>query len=400
MSKNLHLTHIEDSIFYGGIDGTKKAIDTLYSVRDIISGKQSHFNVTVKWDGAPALFAGSHPAIANGKFFVAKKSIFNKNPKVYTSNAEIEADTSGDLAVKLKASLQYLSKLNINGIIQGDLMFTESDKQVKEINGQKYILFQPNTVVYGAPFESELGQRIHKSRFGIVFHTRYEGDSLENMKAYFDVDVNHLTETDDVWFQDAQLNKCTAYSLFSHEENKLFVSALTSSKALLDQIDQRVIAHLFADRNITQMFETYNNKLVREGKTISNANLHVKGLIEFIQSKFQVEIDKRKTAKGKERQQEKLDQIMQLFCAENIKYIESIFKVQKNIVKAKLRIIRKLEAFAIFDTFVQTKVGYKVTGEEGYVVIDTSQNSAYKLVDRMEFSSKNFNPDIIKGWQR
>ena len=50
---------------------------------------RSSVNMTVKWDGAP-IFAGIDPS--DGKFFVAKKSVFNVNPKLYKTNAEIDAD--------------------------------------------------------------------------------------------------------------------------------------------------------------------------------------------------------------------------------------------------------------------------------------------------------------------
>jgi hypothetical protein len=50
----------------------------------------SKITATVKWDGAPAIFAGIDPR--DGKFFVAKKGIFNKEPKVYKTKAEIDAE--------------------------------------------------------------------------------------------------------------------------------------------------------------------------------------------------------------------------------------------------------------------------------------------------------------------
>ena len=103
--KNTHMTHIEDKVVYGGVKGTRDAIMALRSLRDMLGGVHDG-NVSVKWDGAPAVFAGIDPS--DGRFFVAKKGIFNKSPKVYKSNADIDADTSGDLNAKLKLALQYL----------------------------------------------------------------------------------------------------------------------------------------------------------------------------------------------------------------------------------------------------------------------------------------------------
>jgi len=108
--KNTHMTHLEDKVLYGGVNGTRQAIFALRDMRDMLSGKKEG-NVSVKWDGAPAIFAGTDPR--DGQFFVAKKGIFNKNPKVYKTPAEVDADTSGDLAAKLKDALKYLPALGI-----------------------------------------------------------------------------------------------------------------------------------------------------------------------------------------------------------------------------------------------------------------------------------------------
>ena len=78
--KNLHLEHIEDEIINHGVDGGRAAINFLRSLRDMLSGSaRSSVSMTVKWDGAPAIFTGIDPS--DGQFFVAKKSVFNVNPK-------------------------------------------------------------------------------------------------------------------------------------------------------------------------------------------------------------------------------------------------------------------------------------------------------------------------------
>ena len=76
-----------------------------------------------------------------------------------------------------------------------------------------------------------------------------------------------------------------------------------------------------------------------------------------------------------------------------------MFDLMNAIVDAKLIIIRKLDELKRMKTFVLTKNGFKVTGQEGFVAINDS-GGAVKLVDRLEFSYNNFSPDTIKGWQR
>ena len=146
--KNTHMTHIEDKVLYGGVDGTRQAILALRSLRDMLGGVKDG-NVSVKWDGAPAIFCGTDPR--DGKFFVAKKGIFNATPKVYKNNADIDADTDGDLNLKLKNALKYLPDLGIKGVIQGDFLFDTSDIKTKKIKGKAYVTFHPNTIVYAVP---------------------------------------------------------------------------------------------------------------------------------------------------------------------------------------------------------------------------------------------------------
>ena len=119
------MEHVEDLVFNEGVAGARKAINFLRDLRDMLAGhSKTKITATVKWDGAPAVFVGIDPR--DGKFFVAKKGVFNKNPKVYKTDAEIDADTSGDLATKLKIALKEFSKLGIkSGVYQGDLMFTQ-----------------------------------------------------------------------------------------------------------------------------------------------------------------------------------------------------------------------------------------------------------------------------------
>ena len=74
--------------------------------------------------------------------------------------------------------------------------------------------------------------------------------------------------------------------------------------------------------------------------------------------------------------------------------------MQKLIVLAKLKLINSLNKLSKTKTFVKTKTGYKVTGEEGYVAIDKLGGDAVKIVDRMEFSYNNFSPDTLKGWDK
>ena len=84
--KNTHLEHLEDDIINRCSKGGVNAINFLNSVRNMLAGNiGGKLNMSVKWDGAPAVFCGTNPE--NGKFFVGTKSVFNKTPKInYTPN--------------------------------------------------------------------------------------------------------------------------------------------------------------------------------------------------------------------------------------------------------------------------------------------------------------------------
>lgn len=391
--KNTHMTHVEDRVIYGGVDGTRQAIFALRELRDMLGG-QHEGRVSVKWDGAPAVFCGIDPR--DGEFFVAKKGIFNKNPKVYKTDAEIDEDTSGDLADKLKDALKYLPELGIQGIIQGDFLFGQGDLKTDTIDGQKYVTFHPNTIVYAIP--EDQAQDVKRAKIGIVWHTTYTGSDFESLKASYGVDVSKFRDSKNVWSQDAMLRDMTKATLSSRETDKVNEHLSTAGK-LFNKIAGTTLRELENNPQLAQLIEQYNNTHVRKGQMIGNSRRHVQGLIKWIEDKYQKEIDKRKTERGRSAQQKKLDEILSFFSPKNKRSLESLFELQREIVFAKLILINKLDKLKDIDTFVKTRNGYKVTGEEGYVAIDKLGGDAVKLVDRMEFSYNNFSPDVLKGWE-
>ena len=394
--KNTHMTHIEDKVLYGGVNGTRQAINALRDMRDMLGGKKAG-NVSVKWDGAPAIFCGQDPS--DGKFFVAKKGVFAKNPKVYKTSEEVDADpkNKGDLGAKLKDALKYLPDLGIKGVIQGDFLFSKKDLSKKKFDGVSYITFHPNTIIYAVP--EDQATAIKKAKIGIVWHTTYTGKDFESMKASYGVDVSKFRKSSNVWSQDAMLRD-TQQATMTKKETEEVTKILSKCGVLFNRVSGTTLRQLEANQELARLIEQYNNTFVRAGQVIGNTNTHVRGLLKWINQKFQKEIDKRKSDKGKATQQKKLDDILEFFSDGNKKSLVQMFELQKNIVLAKLILINKLDRLKKIDTFVQTKDGYKTTGEEGYVAIDTLGGDAVKLVDRMEFSYNNFSPDVVKGWDK
>lgn len=392
--KNTHMTHIEDKVLYGGVDGTRQAIFALRDMRDMLSGKKEG-RVSVKWDGAPAIFAGIDPR--DGKFFVAKKGIFNKDPKVYKTAEEVDADTSGDLATKLKDALQYLPELGIKGVIQGDFLFGRGDLTTKKIEGQSYVTFHPNTIVYAIP--TKMAGDIKLAKIGIVWHTTYTGNSFETMRASYGVDVSSLKKTANVWSQDALLRDVRSATM-TKRETETVNEYLSQIGTLFNGISGTTLRTLEANQDLAQLIEQFNNTYVRAGSQIGNSRAHTTKLIRWIKNKYQAQINQRKSVRGKATQKAKLDKILEFFSEDNKENLIRIFDLQKLIVIVKLKLINKLNRLSNLETFVKTRKGFKVTGQEGYVAIDTLGGDAVKLVDRMEFSYNNFSPDILKGWDK
>jgi len=394
--KNTHMTHIEDKVLYGGVDGTRQAILALRSLRDMVAGVKDG-NVSVKWDGAPAVFCGNDPR--DGKFFVAKKGIFNATPKVYKTDADVDADTSGDLSTKLKAALKYLPELGIKGVVQGDFLFDSSDVKTKKIKGKPYVTFHPNTIVYAIPAGTEAAKKVRAAKIGIVWHTTYTGNSFETMKASYGVNTSKFRDTKNVWSQDAMLRDMTQFTMTKKDTEEVNAH-LSNAGRIFNKISGSTLRTIEANQDLAQTIETFNNTFVRKGQVIGNTKAHVEKLIRYIQQKFQKEIDKRKSEKGKTAQQKKLDDVLQFFSPQNKISLQMMFDLQKSIVLAKLKIINILNRLNGAQTFLKTRDGYKVTGQEGYVAIDKLGGDAVKIVDRMEFSYANFSPEIIKGWDK
>lgn len=156
MALNTHLEHIEDDILNRGSEGGFNAILFLKELGNMLMQPQSNIKVTTKFDGAPAIICGKDPV--SQRFFVGTKSVFAKTaPKVIYSEADADRMYEGQLAQKLKDAYKYLSQLPIQGVLQGDLLYTD-DKDTRLVNGEQSIVFQPNTIVYAVPTNSEIGR--------------------------------------------------------------------------------------------------------------------------------------------------------------------------------------------------------------------------------------------------
>ena len=393
--KNLHLEHLEDEILNNGITGTRKAINFLQALRDMLAGNaKSGVNVTVKWDGAPAVFAGINPE--NNQFFVGTKSVFNKNAKINYTPEDVDRNHPiGDLNNKLKVALTHLSKLGITDVLQGDLLYTQDDLTEQVIDGKKYITFQPNTIVYAVPKKD--ASQILSSKMGIVWHTTYSGDTMEGMSATLSVNMRKLKKTTDVWYSDATYKDTSGTANFNKEETKNITKILSNAGKIFHKLNPKILQKIVEDEKILILVKTFNNTKVKEGQKITNTLRHARELGEYVEEKYQKEIDKLKRPQSKETKTKEMREFVGFF-KKHLKDISNIFEMQNLLIFAKDKIISKLEkAKGAMDTFIRTDDGYRITQPEGFVAVD-KVGKAVKLVNRLEFSRANFT--AAKKWDK
>jgi len=391
--KNTHLEHLEDEIINNGSKGARTSIEFLKSIKKMLQGGKGGSNVSVKWDGAPAIFAGTNPE--NGRFFVGTKSIFNATPKINYTVSDISRNHGGALANKLVVALKYLPKLGIRGVLQGDLLFTSDDKKGAVVNGEKSIVFTPNTITYAVPVAStSMYNRIRSAKIGIIFHTSYSGKTMKGLKASFGASVGGLRQNSNVFFDDARYKQAEDPGLSKGEEKRfnaiirMAEGSIYKAGAFIDKIkkDQGPLS-------LGVQLKTFFNTYIRSGTKIGNAKALTNNFEVYFRDKIKKEIKDKKTDKAKQKYEEILEAGMKILRP-NRQGLYFAIASYITLQTAKSMLLSKLNGIQSIGSFMRTGNGYKVTSPEGYVAIN--KGNAVKLVDRLVFSQANFN--VAKDW--
>ena len=392
--KNTHLEHLEDEIINNGSNGAKTSINFLKSIKKMLQGGKGGSNVSVKWDGAPAIFAGTNPE--NGKFFVGTKSIFNATPKINYTVSDISRNHGGALADKLAVALKYLPSLGIKGVLQGDLLFTD-DKKSAVVDGEKSIVFTPNTITYAVPTTSaDMYSKIKAAKIGIIFHTSYKGKTMKGLKASFGASVSGLKSNKNVFYDDARYKQSEDPGLTKAEEKKfdailrMAEGSVYKGGAFIDLIKKDK-----GPLSLGVQLKTFFNTYIRAGKKISGAAALANNFEVFFRDRLQKEIKDKKTDKAKQKYEEILEAGMKILRP-NRKGLYFAIASYITLQTAKSMLLSKLNNIQSIGSFMRTSTGYKATNPEGYVAIN--KGSAVKLVDRLVFSRANFN--VAKDWVR
>jgi hypothetical protein len=343
-------------------------LEEKYQQWDISTGTETFYvksnDTWILIHNSPSFIMGTHPQ--TGKFFVASKSAFNKDPKINYTEADIDRNHghAPGLVAKLKQLLAHGHKLGVKGVAQGDFLYDDSDKTD---HGQK-ISFKPNTIRYSIDKNSPEGEKISKSKIGVALHTRYEND-----KSVLDPNIEHI-EHPDVYVMPVAVDKNKMN--FDHEFIDSGVTEIGKKVREIPADGWSAVTH----ESIVPHVKTYINSEISKG----NGSYSVEGLQHHVAMKYAKEIDKVKTDKTKKAKEEARDDLLKYINA-NSAHFAKAFEIQQHINHIKHHIIDRLNANQTFDHSYES--GEKAA-PEGYVAI--SHHGPLKFVNRLNFSRANF----------
>ena len=399
--KNTHMEHLEDNIFNKGYAGAKEAVDYLYSLHQMLEGhSKSAFDMTIKWDGSPALVCGKDPQ--TGKVFVGTKGVFAGKAKlnftekdIDTYHADVGEKSSEGLRKKLKVALRTLGKLQWDTVAQGDMMFMKGDIKDYSYDGVDYIMFKPNTLAYAVPKDSDLAKQMLAAEIGMVWHTEYAGGpTLADTSASFGFDSARLGEGSNagVWQTDANIKNLAGTVTMTAEESAEVLQSISAADTYTKQIGSSVFSWLQTGNDLVgkeflqQLKATVNNK-VRAGNFGNPESLAQEFIQKWI-AKSTKEIDNVKMQKTKDAKTDSMVKTV-AFIKEHAGEITAVYELYLMLISAKLVIMRKIANLQTTQAFAAQGEDFVPTSGEGFVAIDRLGN-AIKLVDRMEFSRLNF----------
>ncbi len=371
-AKLKHIHHSEDRPLFHGASGFDHAVHGLKQAHEhIIAGEHSH-NLTMKYDGSPAIVFGHHPQ--TGKFFVASKSAFNKNPKINYTEKDVDANHghAPGLVNKLKAALKHLPKVAPKkGVYQADVMHTPEDHKT---NADGSVSFKPNTITYTA--KGEEADQVKRSKIGVVVHTKYEGKDLHTMHATPNASIDAFDSHKDVHLKSAEHDTSKVH--YSKEDRATFEKHIKEAEKIHKSAGAKMYSATQKHQGETGHLSTYINQTVRTGEEPSS-----EGFAKHVQNIHQKAADKVKTEKSKN---EKMAQAKEhtTHIQKNAKHYDNLFKMHQHLQKAKNALVNALETH---EGGLEHHIDGKRSKPEGFVVNYAGEPT--KLVNRAEFARAN-----------
>jgi len=364
LMEGARIQHAEDIVFWEGSKGATRAIEALKNLE-----QGGHTDVTVKWDGSPAIIFGRNE---KGEFVLTDKSGFSA--KGYdgksTSAKDLEKmilnrklsrgiepeDSYRQFAGSMRDIFDEYEKATPRdhvGYFKGDLLYYNTPLLVK---GK--FTFKPNIVTYTVDAKSVLGMQIARSKSAVVIHNEID---INGDETSLKIDPETFFKGNEVLVM-PPVTAQEAPQVDDTEIKKL--QALTSKNAAA--IDSLLDKNTLASMKITDfpnILYTYVNSKVDTGME----NLG-KDFLEWLSTSKVSQSKKAKIAEFVGRQQAG-------FAA--------IWQIVTGIQNVKHNIINQLE---VQDVPVKAYINDK-PGGEGFVM--AHPEGAIKLVDRGGFTAAN-----------
>ena len=273
---------------------------------------------------------------------------------------------------------------------------TRETPSTANIDGDRVIIFTPNTITYAVDVRSNIARRILASKIGVVWHTTYTGKTMEDMSAKFGANVKRLNTTKNVWSTDATFKDTSGKATFTQAETKKFQSLLNMANGSLKKATPylKVINQNKNDYSVSTKLKIFLNTYIRGGEQIRDTKNVLARFDKYYDAVLQKKVDSVRTPGAKKN----WNAVKQNGLKEIKRNKASLYYVIATYITfqtAKTMVIRKLQQAEGIGTFLRTPNGYRVTAPEGFVAIDHI-GKALKLVDRLEFSKANFTVD--KNW--
>jgi len=370
-AKLKHITHAEDRPLQSGSKGFDHAVAALNSAHDHAKSSGHSTHLSMKYDGSPSIVFGHHPE--TGKFFVASKSAFNKNPKINYTPKDVEKNHghAPGLVKKLQQALTHLKKVAPkSGVYQGDVMFGDEDKK----ETKKGVSFTPNTITYTA--KGDEADRVRKAKFGVVVHTQYHGKTAESMAADPHPDLHNFKDHPDVWTKHPAHD--TSKINYTAKQQDTFKKHMEAAKKIHDESGSKMYKATEPHQGASGHLETYINQTVRTDEKPTAA-----GLVKHIQNKYKKESEKLKTPVGQSRKEVEAKSHID-HIEGNKEHYNNLLTMHSHLQKAKDVLVKSLESHT---GGLEHHIDNKPTGPEGFVVHHAGEPT--KLVNRKEFAKAN-----------
>lgn len=448
-----HLDHLEDLVVTRQYAGAKDAEAFITGLVSYFSGDTDTIvDLTVKIDGAPSIVVGKDPD--DGKFFVGTKSAFSKTPKVAKSHKDIDTHYGErpGLADTMRLAFDLMKDMPWPRILQGDVLFTPDLKRKKTLNGIPHITFQPNTILYAVPLNSDLGKKFDAAKFGVTFHTTYTGSSLETLTASPGADIRKLPDSSSVAFLSNEYQDLSGVVTFTKPELRRLEHHIRTLKTKTPRLKTNAFVRMLGELPLLQReFMVFQNSLVRKNQPITlTPETFGKQFVGFLVARHRQMASKRlqkaqdnfaeryqdqqeiaalkqrqeageddsgggsgsimaqrykdsvaalqlhqKKVQAAKRARTSLNTLSQQYyqvatlVARVYTDVVEMLKWQHAVTTIKLMLLKKLDVPTKLQTFYASDKGLVAGPHEGFVAVDSSGNFV-KLIDRAYFSRINF----------